>query len=178
MAYWHYGLINVVALAEMLRARSHGAIDLLAGEHLRHVAAYPARMQLSGSSFASFSDCDEQLRFNPGIVARLAERTGERSLLNLLARPAQIEGDWRLTMMLRNLLWWDGQQPEDAQIDDAHLPSAGVARLVARTDSGAQVVLPRQGRPQRREPQPERRGQLCAARGRREYAGGPRSRPV
>ncbi len=44
-------------------------------------------------------------------------------------------------MMLRNLLWWDGQQPEDAQIDDAYLPSVGVARLVARTDAGAQVVL-------------------------------------
>jgi Heparinase II/III-like protein len=141
VAYWHYGLINFVALAEMLRARSAGAIDLLASERMQRIAAYPAHMQLSGAWFASFSDCDETLSFNPGIVARLAERSGEASLLNLLARPAVPGGDWRLTMMLRNLLWWDGAQPVAAQIGDALLPAGGVARLVATTPAGAQVVL-------------------------------------
>jgi hypothetical protein len=141
VAYWHYGLINFVALAEMLRARSGGAIDLLASERMRRIAAYPAHMQLSGPWFASFSDCDEIVTFNPGIVMRLAERTGERSLSNLLARPAAPGGDWRLTMMLRNMLWWDGSQPDQAHVGDALLPAAGVARLVARTPAGASVVL-------------------------------------
>jgi hypothetical protein len=141
VAYWHYGLINFVALAEMLRARSGGAIDLLASERMRRIAAYPAQMQLSGPWFASFSDCDETLAFNPGILTRLAERTGERSLLNLLARPAAPGGDWRLTMMLRNILWWDGGQPDHAHIGDAELPASGVARLVAEGPAGAQVVL-------------------------------------
>jgi hypothetical protein len=141
VAYWHYGLINFVALAEMLRARSAGAIDLLASDHMRLVAAYPAKMQLSGAWFASFSDCDELVTFNPGIIVRLAERTGEHSLMNLLARPATPGGDWRLTMMLRNILWWDGRRPDAAAVGDAALPIAGVARLVAPTPSGAQVVL-------------------------------------
>ncbi|MDP9313620.1 MAG: heparinase II/III-family protein [Chloroflexota bacterium] len=141
VAYWHYGLINFVALAEMLRARTKGAIDLLDSEHIRNVAAYPAKMLLSGSWFASFSDSDETVDFNPGIIARLAERSGEQSLLDLLARPVEPRGDWRLTMMLRNMLWWDGSQPDAARLDDAVLPVGGIVRLVAQTRAGAPVVL-------------------------------------
>jgi hypothetical protein len=141
VAYWHYGLINFVALAEMLRARSAGAIDLLASDHIRRVAAYPARMQLFGPWFASFSDCNELVEFNPGIIARLAECTGEYSLLNILARPATYGGDWRLTMMIRNMLWWDGSQPASATVGDAVLAAAGVARLVAARPTGAPLVL-------------------------------------
>ena len=141
VAYWHYGLINFVALAEMLRARTGGALDLLASERLKRIAAYPAKMQLSGPYFASFSDCDEAVSFNPGIVARLAERTGEASLHNLLARPV-VKGDWRLTMMLRNLFWWDGTQPDAADVEDVVLPSGGIVKLVARTPTGERVLLP------------------------------------
>ena len=141
VAYWHYGLINFVALSEMLRARSKGAIDLLSTEKMRHIAAYPAKMQLSGSWFASFSDCDETVAFNPGIIVRLAERTGEQSLLNLLADAVKPEGDWRLTMMLRNLLWWDGNQREAVPPSDARLPDAGVARLVTLTPQGTPVIV-------------------------------------
>ncbi|GHO97111.1 hypothetical protein KSF_071590 [Reticulibacter mediterranei] len=141
VAYWHYGLINFVALAEMLRARSNGAIDLLAGEKMRRIAAYPARMQLSGSWFASFSDCNETVEFHPGILMRLAERTGERSLFNLLARPAEPESDWRLTMMLRDILWWNGSQPGANTPTDARLPDAGVVRLVTQMGQGTPVVV-------------------------------------
>ncbi len=141
VAYWHYGLINFVALSEMLRARTNGAVDLLDSEHLRNVAAYPAKMLLSGSWFASFSDSEETVAFNPGIVTRLAERTGEQSLLNLLAGPVEPSGDWRLSMMLRNMLWWDGRQQEAGRLDDAVLPVGGIVRLVAQTRAGAPVVL-------------------------------------
>jgi Heparinase II/III-like protein len=141
VAYWHYGLINFVAFAEMLRARSQGRIDLLASEQMRKIAAYPAKMHLSGSWFASFSDCDEQVHFNPGILARLAERTGEKSLLALLAPPAEPGSDWRLTMMLRNMLWWDGTQPEAASIGDAHLPQGGTVRFVAGRADGPAIVF-------------------------------------
>jgi hypothetical protein len=141
VSYWHYGLINFVALAEMLRARSRGRIDLLDSERMRRIAAYPGQMHLSGAWFASFSDCDEQVRFNPGILAMLAERTGEESLLGLLAPPAEPGHDWRLTMMLRNLLWWDGSQPVAPTLQDATLPQGGVARLVATRPDKLPVVL-------------------------------------
>ena len=141
VAYWHYGLINFVAFAEMLRARSQGRIDLLTSEQMRKIAGYPAKMHLSGSWFASFSDCDEQVQFHPGILARLAERTGEQSLLSLLAPPAEPGSDWRLTMMLRNMLWWDGAQPDAAPIGDSHLPQGGTARFVAKRGDASAVVV-------------------------------------
>ncbi len=130
VAYWHYGLINLVALGEMLRARTGGAVDLLQDERMLRIAAYPAQMLLSGSMFAAFSDADEVIHFNPGIVARLAERTGEASLFNLLAQPVEFPGDWRLAMMLRNALWWDGKQSPAPRVADAVLRGGGVARLV------------------------------------------------
>ena len=140
VAYWHYGLMNFVALAEMLRARSGGAIDLLDSPHLRAIAAYPAKMLLSPPWFASFSDCPETVGFNPGMVMRLAERTGDDSLPDVLARPAEPEGDWRLTMMLRNILWWDGRQREGVRVGDATLPAGGVARITGRTGDGMPFV--------------------------------------
>jgi hypothetical protein len=143
VSYWHYGLINFVALSEMLRARSHGAIDLLGSEQMRAIAAYPAKMQLAGPRFASFSDCDELLGFHAGILMRLAERTGERSLLGLvgdLDEPGK-RPPWRLPMNLRTMLWWEGQRPKPEPLADALLPVSGVARLVGRTPAGVPVVL-------------------------------------
>lgn len=61
VSYWHYGLMNFVALSEFLYARSQGEINLLASTRLRQIAAYPAQVQLHGSQFASFSDCDESV---------------------------------------------------------------------------------------------------------------------
>jgi hypothetical protein len=141
VGYWHYGLINFVSLAEMLRARTNGAIDLLDSDHIRNIAAFPAKLLLSGSNFATFSDCPDAINFNPGIIARLAERTGERSLLDLLTPPAPAERSAGLTMILRNMLWWDGKYHEGRPIGDTYLPLGGVARLTTRTPQGSPVVL-------------------------------------
>jgi hypothetical protein len=124
--------MNFVALSEMLYARSQGEINLLSSERMRKIAAYPACLQLSGSYFANFSDCNELVHFHPGFITRLAERTQEHSLYNLLAQPVQPEHDWRLTTLLWNVLWWDGTQPEAAQLADARLDDGGVVRMVAQ----------------------------------------------
>jgi len=141
VSYWEYGLMNFVALSEFLYARSQGEINLLASARLRQIAAYPAQVQLHGSQFASFSDCDESAKFNPGIVVRLAQRTQEPSLNNLLAQPAKPGMDWRLTMMLRNILWWDGVQPAAVQVHDAWLKTAGIVRLVTENSGHERIVL-------------------------------------
>lgn len=139
--YWGYGLQNLIVLSEMLRARSHGRIDLLQGEHMRRVAGYPPKMVLSGSTFASFSDSHEHTTYDPCCVVRLAERTGETALLDLTTYPPHGEQSWRTGLMLRNMLWWDGMQRQPAAVADAYLPSAGVARLTGRTAQGAAVVV-------------------------------------
>jgi hypothetical protein len=141
VAYWHYGLFNFVTLSELLHACSQGEIDLLAGDKMKLIAAFPAKLQLSGSSFASFSDCDEHVSFHPGILTRLAQRTGEPTIDNLLAQPAEPDSDWRLPMMLRDILWWNGSQPASIPPTDARLPLGGTARLVAQTHQGTPIVL-------------------------------------
>lgn len=140
VGYWHYGLINLIALAEMLRARSGAALDPLASPRLRQIAAYPPAMQLSGSVFAAFSDCDETTDFNFGIIQRLAERSGVAALRNLTAKPAEPGIDWRIQMQIRNLLWWDGVQPDATAITDAVLSAPGIARLTGKTAAGVPYV--------------------------------------
>jgi hypothetical protein len=141
LAYWHYGLINFVALSEMLYARSAGEINLLDSERVRVIASYPSKIHLSGAMFASFSDCDETVHLNPGIIRRLFDRTGEASLLNLVTTTANHRDDWRLSMLLRNILWWDGSQSPTLQPVDALLPAAGIARFVGRSAQGDTVVV-------------------------------------
>ncbi len=152
VGYWHYGLINFVLLAEMLRSRSGGALDLLANDRMRTIAAYPAKLLLSGMQFAAFADCDETQVFYPGVIARLAERGGERSLLGLVGGAAPVGAgsprpytphpeDWRLPMALRDLLWWDGAARPAPPITDAYLPDGGIARLVSAAADGAPVAL-------------------------------------
>jgi hypothetical protein len=145
VAYWHYGLINFVALSEMLWARTEGAIDLLAADQLHKIAAFPSKMLLSGSSFATFSDCDEMLHFEPGIIARLAERTGETSLLGLLQPSTPAEHNhwfprW-FPRYLRNLLWWNGQYHPTGQVSDVYLPLGGIVRLTSSTPQGDPMVV-------------------------------------
>ena len=140
VGYWSYGLINLVALAEMLRARSGGALDPLVSPRLRQIAGYPAAVQLSGPYFAAFSDCDEKEEFNFGIIQRLAERSGVPALRNLTAKPAEPGSDWRIQMLIRNLLWWDGAQPDAPAITDAVLSAPGIARLTGTTAAGVPFV--------------------------------------
>jgi hypothetical protein len=141
VSYWQYGLINFIALAEFLYTLSDGTVNLYATEKMKRIVAFPMKLQLSGSHFASFADCDESVHFHPGIIARLAKRTGEDTVLNLLASPAEFENDWRLPMMLRNILWWDGKRPQSAQPDNTWLPSGGTVRLVTQVAPGLPLVL-------------------------------------
>ena len=144
VGYWSYGLSYPVVLSEMLRARSDGALDLLASERMRCIAAYPAKLRLSGARYASFSDSEEVNRIAPGLLSRLALRTGEDSLLGLVSshdRGTEPRAIRSFSMLLRTMLWWDGQTSTETPVDDAVLPAGGVARLVAQSGDGAPVVV-------------------------------------
>lgn len=141
VGYWQYGLMYVVVLAEMLRARTGGALDLLAAPRLRAIAGFPDKMLLPGGKLASFADSAEVVPLTPGIFARLAERTGEASLLNLLAAPTPLAEGNDLLRIFRNLLWWDGARRDAPSLADATLPALGVVRLTGRTTAGAPLAV-------------------------------------
>lgn len=141
VGYWHYGLQNVVMFAELLRARTGGAIDLLAAPRVRQIAAFPGTLLLPGGRYVSFADSAEEIPFAPGIVARLALRAGEPTLLNALAEPAPLAPSYGVSMALRDLLWWDGDRREAALIEDATLPASGMARLTGVMPDGSPLVV-------------------------------------
>jgi hypothetical protein len=129
IGYWNYGLIHFVEFAEMLRERTAGAIDLLGQEKIKAIARYPLAVVLAKDTYASFADAEEHSSVRPFLAARLAQRAGADGLLGLTGG---VE-DWRLTSVLRNLLWWDGRQRDWPPLEDVFLPQSGVARIIGET---------------------------------------------
>ena len=127
VAYWHYGLINLVAFAELLRERTAGKVDLLADPKMRRIAAFPLQVRLSPGCYYSHADCPARTGFHPGVLARLARRTGQRGLLGLLSGGLGVGAG--MPMLLRDLLWWDGRPRRPPPVSDVLLPAAGIFRL-------------------------------------------------
>jgi hypothetical protein len=136
ISYWCYGLLHYVGFAEMLRARTNGAIDLLADPRLKQIATYPAAVALDRYVFASFSDSHEHAAIPLCLASRIAERTGVEALLG----QADDTAAWRFSTRLRNLLWAKGVPEGEAVIEPAFLPASGIGKLVGEA-KGARVVL-------------------------------------
>jgi hypothetical protein len=145
--YWSYGMLYYVTLAELLRERSAGQIDLLAARRLQDIAHYPPGMALSPGIFINFGDATERLALHAGIVQRLAERSGVTELRDLLVEPGKLEGAGvsyaKLAIILRDAAWWDGKItpfPKEAR-QDFFLPHCGVIKMNGKTKQGKPVVL-------------------------------------
>lgn len=146
VGYWNYGLMYYVALAELLRERTAGRLDLLAAPRLRDIARYPLAVALSPGRFAALGDATEEQALAPGIVQRLAERTGVEGLRGLLVGPERLGGAGpmaKLAIVLRNAAWWDGELrpfPAEAR-QDAYLPDCAMVRLTGEAAGGRPLAL-------------------------------------
>ncbi len=147
ISYWNYGLMYYVTLAELLRERTNGALDLLAAKRLVEIARYPLAMALSPGTYVNFGDAQEALALEPGIVTRIAERSNVPGLAGLLISPERLEGSnvsaSKLPIILRDAAWWNGQYhdfPEQA-FQDAFLPDCAIAKFTGHTPAGQPVVL-------------------------------------
>jgi len=141
IGYWNYGLSQCLGCAEMLCARTGGAIDLLKWDKLAGIARYPLAVYLGNGRYASFSDAHEDASVRPYIAARLAKRTGAAGLLGLIGSPT----DWRFATVLRNLLWWDGERREAPALEDIFLPVSGLARLTGEADGKVLALMIKAG---------------------------------
>jgi len=147
IGYWNYGLMYYVTLAELLRERTAGQLDLLAAPRLRAIARYPLAMALSPGLWVNFGDAVEEQALAPGIVTRLAERSGVDDLRGLLIAPDRLEGRGvataKLPILLRDIAWWDGAlRPFPAAArQDFYLPDCAVIKLVGQTADSRPVAL-------------------------------------
>jgi hypothetical protein len=102
-------------------------------------------MALSPDQYINFGDASEQVGLQPGIVQRLAERTGLTALQGLITSPGDqaAYGIAALPITLRDIAWWDGQArpfPADAH-QDYYLPACAVIKLTGQTVQGRPVIL-------------------------------------
>jgi len=147
ISYWNYGLMYYVTLAEMLRNRTAGAIDLLTTPRMKAIAQYPLVTALSKGIYVNFGDAQETLALEPGIVTKIADRTGNPALKGLLISPEKLEGTGvssaKLTIILRDAAWWDGQYPDfpDEAHRDMYLPDCAIAKFAGENDAGQPVIL-------------------------------------
>jgi hypothetical protein len=81
--YWTYGFGNYAVLAHLLKARSGGAIDILAGDFVRSIAQFPLRTMLAPGVWVSFSDSDSNPTFHPGLLTLLCQELDLPELLGL-----------------------------------------------------------------------------------------------
>lgn len=147
ISYWTYGLMYYVTLAELLRQRTGSALDLLANPRLVDIAHYPLAMALSPGIFVNFGDAQETVALEPGIVSRIAERTGVAALTGLLTSPEKLEGlgvsSAKLAILLRDAAWWDGRYREFP--NEAHanmfLPDYAIVKFTGQTSEKQPVIL-------------------------------------
>ena len=130
IGYWQYGLHNTVAFGELLRRRTRGQIDLLAHDKFRRIAHYPYAVQVAPGSYYHCSDSHGRAKFSPGLIARLAERTGSDELASFLNPKTAAVGLGRFVHALRSMLWWDGSPHRGTKLTDHLLPDTAVARLI------------------------------------------------
>lgn len=147
ISYWNYGLMYYVTLVELLREHTSGELDLLAATRLVDIARYPLTAALSPGIFVNFGDAQETLALEPGIVCRLAERTGISALTGLLTSPEKLEGTGvssaKLAIVLRDAAWWDGQYhdfPTEAH-QDMYLPECAISKFTGQTNARQPVIL-------------------------------------
>lgn len=74
ISYWQYGFGMYVSFAELLQQRTGGAIDLLQGEHIAAIAAFPHACLLSAHRTVNFSDAAECPDLIRGLFYRLNQR--------------------------------------------------------------------------------------------------------
>ncbi|HEU5327045.1 MAG TPA: heparinase II/III family protein [Thermomicrobiales bacterium] len=111
IGYWIYGFGYFTYFAEMLRAYTGGALDLLHGDKVRQIAGFPAAADLSDNRYVPFSDsfADRLGRtaVPTGLLCRLAARTGQPTPRMTQVPSFHFDACYRWGHVTRNLLWSD-----------------------------------------------------------------------
>ncbi len=111
VSYWVYGFGYYVYFSEMLRVYTDGRLDLLQGDKVRAIAAFPAGVCLSEAGiYVNFSDSDAPYKArypHTGLLSRLNERL--EAPIPPLRRVPGFHSDacYRFAHYTRNFFWTD-----------------------------------------------------------------------
>ena len=73
ISYWQFGFGYYVYFAELLKERTDGRIDLLAGEHVSKIISFPEACLLSENRVVNFSDAGDKIELSLGLFTRLKQ---------------------------------------------------------------------------------------------------------
>ena len=118
--YWEYGFGYFTILADLVDWRTEGAVNFLAGEKMRQVAAYPLHTLLSQDVCVNFSDCDADVRFSQSILTYLAERLDLPALYGLAARQPKFHRQSNFSFAIRELFWALPDDTDDLLVLNHH----------------------------------------------------------
>ncbi|WP_225999524.1 heparinase II/III family protein [Paenibacillus sp. BJ-4] len=154
VGYWVYGFGYFIYFADMLRAFSGGAVNILTSEKVGKIAAFAERVHLSDGIYSNYSDSSETERLPSGLVSYLNDLQGRRSALpfhvsGLLEDPCR-----RWAHVLRNLVWTNPSAFGSGEKAVDYLPQLGWLMCrshssshssshgrAARTKAGSGVML-------------------------------------
>ena len=138
ISYWVYGFGFYTYFAEMLHAFTGGQLDLLQGEHVRRIAAFPQAVSLGGDCFVNYSDAPERALIHPGLGSRLRVRL-QQPMPGL--QPPDFHGDpiYRWGNATRDLLWTE-VGTLDRQVPDGQSYLNDIGWVIDRRRVGKRVV--------------------------------------
>lgn len=107
MGYWSYGFGYYVFFAELLRTWTGDRLDLLRGEKIARIAAFPMGVSLGDGNVVGFSDGAARGRVGTGLGSRLAARLGQPMPEMNAVPPFGGDQNYRWPQAARNLVWTD-----------------------------------------------------------------------
>ncbi len=102
VGYWGFGMTQFVLAAELIAARTGGAVDPLADPRLEAITGFPARSYLAAGRWPSFSDCPPDARPPAWTLATLGERWGDRGAVALADSQGRVGTPRRTSWLLRD----------------------------------------------------------------------------
>lgn len=113
VGYWHYGFGNFITLAETLKKRTGGAIDLFKNEKVLSVARFVQSCYFPGGRVVSFSDGGSRGRRSLSYASKLAEIYPGECTIDSLCHIGDYPkgGCWCFSTFLRTLVWTTSVDP-------------------------------------------------------------------
>ena len=106
IGYWVYGFGYFTYFAEMLASFTNGELDLLLGEQVSRIAAFPQVVSLGDGHYINFSDAPEHALIHPGLGSYLATHL-QQPIPDLKAPHFQADPIFRWGHITRDHLWTD-----------------------------------------------------------------------
>ncbi|MBR4889597.1 MAG: heparinase II/III family protein [Clostridia bacterium] len=136
LSYWNYGFGNYLIFADLLKARTGGAIDLMQGEKIRQIALFQQRAMLTGENCVSFSDCYPTLKYQFATTHKLQQLfPNDLVVPDACYGSLQTDPFGKINFLLRNFTWTDPETPT-GPLPDGETLLPGTQWLIVRRSFG------------------------------------------